>query len=293
MFPHLSENSNAKNKEQNNGHKATLNGKGRVNHKCCEELLAKGKSYQWKIEALKSVAAQRRKEKRYKEADEIYQSISLLRDSVAMQEKRDMIRDTQVAFDNEVIKRDAEQQTNWWKTAASKMFKVAFALFVLYLIVVRSVKKGVKKLKKREADYEKTINSNNRKIDALTKKGKANMEKIAKMKRQMKSLEKRNADKERKLKAQIGQNLWKELEEGGNIVQWSSEDCACLLEYYRTIDGGFVNHVENDYTQLSDSQLVYLLLERSGKDVAQICNALNMQASSLRSLKSRLSKNAQ
>jgi len=260
--------------------------------KCWGEALKLCESYKRKIRILEDIAALRRKEKRYKEVDEISQRINLLKDSVAIQQKQDSIKDTQVSFDNDVKVDVVKEQASWLKTALLWTVCVALVASVVYVARIRRAHRNIRQMKGREADYEKSISSNNKKIDTLKQKNKAKSEEVAKVRRQMKSMEKSQQDTERELRVRLGHQLWQSLNKDGNTIKWEKDEFKCLFEYYRTINEPFMESLDHDYIKLTDTQRLYLILRNAGLDDEYIKKVMCMQSSSLRSLKSRTNKAA-
>jgi len=166
---------------------------------------------------------------------------------------------------------------------------------------VRAIRshRRMKQMKEREAGLERSIDSNQKKIDSLTQRNKAKTDEVAKVKRQMKNMEKDRheniAKQEQALKEAIrhGRQLWRDLENGGNTIKWSADEYRCLFEYYKIIDGDFMAMLERDYGGQTDRRKLLLLLMNADKSDDFIMRVMNIQGASLRSLKSRINKSSQ
>jgi len=53
---------------------------------------------------------------------------------MAVQQKQDSIKETQIEFDNDVQIGDVNEQTSWWKTVAWWLFGVAIAVSAVFAL---------------------------------------------------------------------------------------------------------------------------------------------------------------
>lgn len=254
------------------------------------EALKASDRYSRKISVMNGIAAQRRKEGRYREADEIAQEISVLRDSMDAKHRQDSIKDTQMTFDAEAELNKAEEKTGLWRIATACMVIAAASAAGFYILHERKKRRRIEQLKSREADYKRSIADSDKKIEMLMQKSKTKAEEVAKLKRKMKNAEKINIEKERLLTIKIGQQLWISLEKGGNVIKWKNDDYTCLFEYYKTVDAKFMEELSGRQPQLTATRQLLRVLQHAGKSEKFIMRAMNLQDSSLRSLKWRTSK---
>jgi hypothetical protein len=89
-----------------------------------------------------------------------------------------------------------------------------------------------------------------------------------------------------------GRVRFHEIEEGGNVVQWASEDFKYFVDYYELRDFDFVNHLHTDFKDLSSRYKFFLIMEHLGKSETEIMRIMCICLTSIRSIRSRIRQKA-
>ena len=66
------------------------------------------------------------------------------------------------------------------------------------------------------------------------------------------------------------------------------EDFLCFIEYYRIIDFNFVTHLEEDYNNLSNRNMMFMILFHMNKNDEEVAKIMGVSEDSLRMTKTRL-----
>lgn len=111
-------------------------------------------------------------------------------------------------------------------------------------------------------------------------------------KRQLNRLNLDMEDFEQKHEKQLaeGQRLYESITvNGGNTVKWTKDDFAHFVLYYKLGHPDFVQHVENDYDELTPRQKTFLILYDMGMTDKDVMRTLVLSETSIRVNKKRIS----
>lgn len=85
-----------------------------------------------------------------------------------------------------------------------------------------------------------------------------------------------------------GKQLYENILNGGNVLQWKRTNFIHFIDYYRLENLPFVQHLENDYDNLSTRYMFFLVLENLGMEDKDIQNVMCISQSSIRSIRTRI-----
>ena len=87
---------------------------------------------------------------------------------------------------------------------------------------------------------------------------------------------------------QDGRKLYDHIMDGGTTEKWEDEDFLCFIEYYRIIDFNFVTHLEEDYNNLSNRNMMFMILFHMNKNDEEVAKIMGVSEDSIRMTKKRL-----
>lgn len=122
--------------------------------------------------------------------------------------------------------------------------------------------------------------------------------------RQLRSLEEKYAGKESEMREmqsrvkameserndlmQIGKQRYAELAAGGKATLWNKRDMQLFIDYYCLINPGFGIRLDREYSSLSPTLKMILILEDAGRDAVAVQVALGMSPGAYRTARSRI-----
>jgi hypothetical protein len=87
---------------------------------------------------------------------------------------------------------------------------------------------------------------------------------------------------------QDGRKLYDHIMDGGATENWEDEDYFCFIEYFRIIDFNFVTHLEEDYNNLSNRNMMFMILFHMNKNDEEVAKIMRVSEDSIRMTKKRL-----
>ena len=82
--------------------------------------------------------------------------------------------------------------------------------------------------------------------------------------------------------------LFEQIESGETVIRWNKSDFIHFIEYYKVKDLPFVNHLENDYDDLSPRYKFFEILYHMGKDDQDVERILAISKSTIKSNRTRI-----
>ena len=234
--------------------------------------------YETEIEIYEAMRELKQKYGRHDEADSIAGLIIMLKDSMRSQKENLAVREMQKDFDNQVNDEKAEKRRQalaWWLAAA---VVTIVGTSVVYYAVHRRDKHIIDLRTEKETAYKQ-------KITELTDGKKKAESKMRKTEREAQDKIARQAGT-----IAAGRRLAQSLDEGGSVAKWSNDDYRCAMEYYRTVDGDFITHLEKDYEGLTGRNMLFATLRHLNKTDDELERILGVTPSALRAMKTRISK---
>ena len=202
----------------------------------------------------------------------------MLKDSMRSQKENLAVREMQKDFDNQVNDEKAEKRRQalaWWLAAA---VVTIVGTTVVYYAVHRRDKHIIDLGTEKETAYKQ-------KITELTDGKKKAESKMRKTEREAQDKIARQAGT-----IAAGRRLAQSLDEGGSVAKWSNDDYRCAMEYYRTVDGDFITHLEKDYEGLIGRNMLFATLRHLNKTDDELERILGVTPSALRAMKTRIGK---
>lgn len=234
--------------------------------------------FETKIGIYEAMRELKQKYGRHDEADSIAGLIIMLKDSMRSQKENLAVREMQKDFDNQVNDEKAEKRRQalaWWLAAA---VVTIVGTSVVYYAVHRRDKHIIDLRTEKETAYKQ-------KITELTDGKKKAESKMRKTEREAQDKIARQAGT-----IAAGRRLAQSLDEGGSVAKWSNDDYRCAMEYYRTVDGDFITHLEKDYEGLTGRNMLFATLRHLNKTDDELERILGVTPSALRAMKTRISK---
>ena len=175
----------------------------------------------------------------------------------------------------------------------------------------RSLSQSTQILSSQKAELEQQMEQLRTEIDVL--KGQCDrhnqdaqeLEKMVREKsRQLRALEQKHASNEKEMKAMstqmhrmeshhdkvmdIGQRRHAEIMDGGRATQWSKNDMQLFADYYYLMHPDFAISVKEEYTTLSPTLALIVILTEMGFDQERIRDILGMSSGAWRTARSRI-----
>ena len=241
--------------------------------------------FEAKINIYEAMREQKRQYGRYAEADSIAGLIITLKDSMRAQQDGLAVRDMQMEYDEQMEDEAAEDVRTRLAWGLGTAVLLALAATAVYLRVHRRDRRLISIGAEKTMEYEQ-------RITALADDKKEAETKLRKAETKMRKAE-REAQARITRQAEIisaGRTLAQTLDGGGSTVRWSKDDYRKAMEFYRTVDGGFVARLETDYDGLSPRNMLFATLRHLGKTDDDLMRALGVSASALRVMKMRMEK---
>lgn len=232
-----------------------------------------------KINILEWMADFKKGKGQYKEASEIKDRISMLKDSLKYAQKAENVMQIQ----KDIEKDESELQAgNRQKSiiAISAGLGAALVLLIIYYII------RIKKARSIIAECRNLIDKYTRELEEANLSDRANKQEINRLKRKIKNLrERQTAILER------GRECFEEITNGGTVAKWGKADFEAAVEYQRTRHPGMVVGIESKYSKLTPYNTFFLLLEAMEMGDADIRRVMNISPGAMRTMKYRIKRN--
>lgn len=234
-----------------------------------------------KIGFLKSYAKWQKRNGKYEEASATGIKAAELKDSLARQQQAEAVKEIQEKYNRKV----KEGETQRW-------IIVFLSSIIIMLIIVIGMTIMYVRTRKREQLAQREIENNRMMIADYTvligemkKSGKEKTTEIKELQRRL--------DKLRKKQAEIiykGKELYDSIKKGETTAKWNRKMFGWFVEYYRSINQPFVMSLEENYCNLSYTNMMFLILcEIEYKDNSrEIGRIMEMEAGAMRTMKSRI-----
>ena len=229
-----------------------------------------------KVEVLQTLYDIQRDEGDYKKASETAMQIVALKDSIAQREKEENIRGIQEQYEIEHQAMAEKARTNMiiYLTASLLFLAVALATYLYYRMT-----KGRQELK----EVRKQLEQHRLQLKVLEQEGKTDTKEVENLKQKISELQTKQG-----ALLQNGRERYEEMMAGGTTIRWSRNDFMDAVEYYRTVDADFINHMEQDYKHLSSKYIFFSLLEHLGKTDEELQHIMAISQNTIRSYRSRI-----
>ena len=199
----------------------------------------------------------------------------VLDDEAKMREEHD-VRNVQAAYDYDMKELSIKRNIKFCIIAAIIMV-LATVLLILY--DRHCVNKQIKANKQRKL----LIKEYQQSIEELEKQNKDLDNKITYLTNRI-----AHFHEEQPKILQDGRKLYDHIMDGGATENWEDEDYFCFIEYYRVIDFNFVTHLEEDYNNLSNRNMMFMILFHMNKNDEEVAKIMGVSEDSLRMTKTRL-----
>lgn len=237
---------------------------------------------------------EKKAEGKYREATELAEKITALRDTLANKERTDSIREKQTGSDiiAAASKKIAKQRSN-----TSLVLAIAIAMTIILGCAAHQINR---KRKKAQAETEKantgkkeltSINANLTEmvkcLEAEAQDSKTTAEKMAKayseLERQLKQEEDRHNKELHKAAKEHLQDMKECLEmfrhvltENGSITEWSKDKIAKFVSCWGALNSDEAETLNLKYAKLTEWNKMILILKLSGKTTKEICAITGM-----------------
>ena len=231
-----------------------------------------------KANVVKGMAKAKTEEGDYKAAHELDLWAAALKDSLHRQQKEENLKGQQELFDKEIANEHLREKHN------RAAWAIAALLLTVAFLAVWTVWKKRKNRRQIDAMSEE-LEQKAMAMEQLKKENESN-------KRQLNRLSLDMEDFEQKHEKQLaeGQRLYESITvNGGNTVKWTKDDFAHFVLYYKLGHPDFVQHVENDYDELTPRQKTFLILYDMGMTDEDVMRTLVLSETSIRVNKKRIS----
>ena len=200
-------------------------------------------------------------QKRYDKAIRASKAFMKVWDTEALQREQHDVRNVQAAYDYK-MKELRIQEKNSYYVLGSILLVLALAIVILYF-------RYRKNQQVKESEQNKLLVNNY-------------LQQMKELEEEHKDLEKRiqfltnrisNFQGEQPKILYEGHKLYNHIVDGGTTAGWGDDEFFYFVEYYRMIDFSFVAHLEDDYNNLSTSDMMRMILfhmDKSDKEVAKI-----------------------
>ncbi|NPD81070.1 hypothetical protein HPS57_03650 [Prevotella sp. PINT] len=241
---------------------------------------SEAKSYPLKIAALTALQELQEKENDYKEATKTAKWIIALKDSAQQKKEEEQVLLLQSKYDSELTESQKDSHNLQIIIILAGIAIMLCGCAVYYRVMT------LRKHKELDGNNEEMARNMER-ISALEEAEKESSKEMAILKKENDILNNRQSEMVRK-----GKCLYDSVMHGESISLWERDDYTCFLEYYRSLDMGFVRNLENNYDRLSLRQKVFMILcdmKDSDDEIAQI---MGIEITSLRSMRTRTKQRA-
>ena len=217
-------------------------------------------------------------QKRYDKANLASKAFMDVWDNEARLREKHDVRNVQAAYDYKMKELRIKQNTT---IAIIVAIILVFALVILFLYF-----HYCKHLHAKENSQSKQLVDNYQQmIKELETKHKDDGKQIKKLNNRIAHLK----EEQPKILYE-GRKLYDQIMNGGTTLHWEDDDFNNFFEYYSLIDMPFITHLENNYSNLSNSNKMFLILFHMGLDDLVVATIMVVAEDSLRMVKSRLRK---
>ena len=232
----------------------------------------------FKIKTLKSQLKYLNEHDREHEAHQVAKRIIALKDSMAIIEQQDSIKEIQNMLEQEYMVQEAREERHMLIAICCGLIVTICIGIAIYTVRRRHYRKEIIHHKNEALSNQETLRS-------LQQSSEQSAKDLKHLHKEMEMLR----SEQSQLLAK-GKQRYDEIMQGGNTALWHKQDFMAFMEYYRMIEPTFVEQQEKEYNTLSPKLQFFETLSHMGysnKDIAQI---LCVGEDSLRSYKARVKK---
>lgn len=214
----------------------------------------------------------------YQGAADAAKHLLRLKDSLAEQEKTVEVLKIQKKYDKEVAHRKLNRTVIRLLLGGLVIIAILAVLTILHL---RQSHRNRELILRNEAlldDYQ-------RQIKQLEQSGEEAIGKINELHQRIVSLQ-----TERAKRIAEGKELYNQIVNGESVEGWDKDQTQTFIDYYKLVNLPFMLEIERDYTNLSPSNRIFLILEHMGKTNDELSHILGVTGTTLRSTRLRLRK---
>lgn len=232
----------------------------------------------FKIKTLKSQLKYLNEHDREHEAHQVAKRIIALKDSMAIIEQQDSIKEIQNMLEQEYMVQEAREERHMLIAICCGLIVTICIGIAIYTVRRRHYRKEISHHKNEALSNQETLRS-------LQQSSEQSAKDLKHLHKEMEMLR----TEQSQLLAK-GKQRYDEIMQGGNTALWHKQDFMAFMEYYRMTEPTFVEQQEKEYNTLSPKLQFFETLSHMGysnKDIAQI---LCVGEDSLRSYKARVKK---
>lgn len=240
------------------------------------------------IDILKSLSQIEQQQSNHKRAAELSQEAYALKDSLTRLQQAQNVKAVQVEYDWIKKSKQAASVRRWLWTglAITILIGVVAVAVVLYRWNktrrrLAEEQRQVEQLQAEEQQVNKELNKTKKTVERLKR---ARQEQDKTMSSRQREWELHGKTMER------GHRLFMELNNGGSIVKWSSDDFKDFRTYYNSVDRAFAETIAQNYEPLSPNLYMLAALGHAGKNDDDIMATMGLTLKALRTTRTRLSQ---
>ena len=212
------------------------------------------------------------------EAHQVAKRIIALKDSMAIIEQQDSIKEIQNMLEQEYVVQEAREERHMLIAICCGLIVTICIGIAIYTVRRRHYRKEI-------SHHKNEALSNQEILRSLQQSSEQSAKDLKHLHKEMEMLR----TEQSQLLAK-GKQRYDEIMQGGNTALWHKQDFIAFMEYYRMTEPTFVEQQEKEYNTLSPKLQFFETLSHMGysnKDIAQI---LCVGEDSLRSYKARVKK---
>ena len=212
------------------------------------------------------------------EAHQVAKRIIALKDSMAIIQQQDSIKEIQTMLEQEYVVQEAREERHMLIAICCGLIVTICIGIAIYTVRRRHYRKEISHHKNEALSNQKILRN-------LQQSSEQSAKDLKHLHKEMEMLR----SEQSQLLAK-GKQRYDEIMQGGNTALWHKQDFIAFMEYYRMIEPTFVEQQEKEYNTLSPKLQFFETLSHMGysnKDIAQI---LCVGEDSLRSYKARVKK---
>ena len=212
------------------------------------------------------------------EAHQVAKRIIALKDSRAIIQQQDSIKEIQTMLEQEYVVQEAREERHMLIAICCGLIVTICIGIAIYTVRRRHYRKEISHHKNEALSNQKILRN-------LQQSSEQSAKDLKHLHKEMEMLR----SEQSQLLAK-GKQRYDEIMQGGNTALWHKQDFIAFMEYYRMIEPTFVEQQEKEYNTLSPKLQFFETLSHMGysnKDIAQI---LCVGEDSLRSYKARVKK---
>lgn len=214
----------------------------------------------------------------YEDACGILVQMIHVKDSLEKAHQVFLVNELQTKYDQEVKRRNLDRRL-YQSVAIAVLLAIVVAGLIVY-VRFRSIRQKSERLK-----MQSLLNAMQRQVLELEASGQDESKKIEALKERIKQME---TDTMQSIYR--GKQLYEHIVAGGNTATWHRSDFEDFIEYYKLLDFPFVAQAEESYSKLSPKNMFFLILCDMGKTNEEMMTILGVGASTIRTIRSRVSK---